>query len=123
MLQTYTPRDSLYFTLLRGVQQLTKTVVLQLLPAGYELSYTRRVFGFELHQQESGVYIDKIVDGAAADKVGLQRGDQIVKIDDIRVETLTEFKHAISIVWGVVNWTLRSLEIMSVTWLSSPKGI
>jgi hypothetical protein len=67
--------------------------------------------------------IDKIVDGAAADKVGLQRGDQIVKIDDIRVETLTEFKHAISIVWGVVNWTLRSLEIMSVTWLNSPKGI
>jgi len=95
LLQTYTPRDSLYFTLLRGVQQLTKTVVLQSLPAGYELSYTRRVFGFELHQQESGVYIDKIVDGAAADKVGLQRGDQIVKIDDIRVETLTEFKHAI----------------------------
>jgi serine protease Do len=95
MLQTYTPEDCFEIALLRGAQHLTKTIELEPLPAGYELSYTRRVFGFELHQQKSGVYIDRVVSGSAADKVGLRRGDQIVKVDDVEVETLTEYKHAI----------------------------
>jgi len=95
LIQTYTPGDSLDMTLLRGVQQLTRTVELEPLPPGYELSYTRRVFGFELHQQKTGVYLDNVVAGSAAARVGLRRGDQIVKVDDVEVKTLTEYKHAI----------------------------
>lgn len=95
LLQTYTPGDSFKMTLLRGAQQLTKTIELEPLPADYELSYTRRVFGFELQQQKSGVSIGKVVAGSAADRVGLRPGDLIVKVDDVEVETLTEYKQAI----------------------------
>ncbi|WP_321372262.1 trypsin-like peptidase domain-containing protein [uncultured Desulfuromusa sp.] len=96
LLQTYTPGDSFDITLLRGAQQLTKRVELEPLPVGYELSYTRQVFGFELHQRRTGIYIDKVIAGAAADKAGFQRGDQVVKVDNTRVETLTEYKQAIA---------------------------
>ena len=95
LLQTYTPGDSFKMTLLRGAQPLTKTIELEPLPADYELSYTRRVFGFELQQQKSGVYIGKVVAGSAADRVGLRPGDLIVKVDDVEVETLKEYKQAI----------------------------
>lgn len=95
LLQTYTPGDSLDMTLLRGAKQLTKTLRLEPLPINYELSYTRQVFGFELQQQNSGVYVGKVVAGSAADKVGLRRGDQIVKVDDVNVETLAEYKQSI----------------------------
>ena len=95
LLQTYTPGDSLNLTLLRGLKQLKKTVVLTPLPEGYELAYTRRVFGFELHQEKRGVLIEKIVVDSAAERVGLQRGDQIAKVDDVKVETMSEYKQAI----------------------------
>ncbi|MFK5925618.1 MAG: trypsin-like peptidase domain-containing protein [Desulfuromusa sp.] len=95
LLQTYTPGDSLNLSLLRGLQQLTKTVVLMPLPAGYELAYTRRVFGFGLRQAKDGLLIDKVLEDSAAARVGIQRGDRIVKVDDIKVETMSDYKHAI----------------------------
>ncbi len=48
LLQTYTPGSKVDFVLLRGMKRLDKTVELTPLPPGYLLSYTRRVFGFEL---------------------------------------------------------------------------
>ena len=95
LLQTYTPDDSLKLTLLRGLQQLQKRAVLIPLPEGYELSYTRRVFGFELRQFKRGVLIDKVIDDSAAERVGIRRGDQIVKVDGVKVETLSEYKRVI----------------------------
>ena len=95
LLQTYTPEDSVKFALLRGSKKLIKTIKLEPLPAGYLLSYTRKVFGFELYQTKSGLHIDRVVAGSAADKVGLRHGDQIVKVDDVKVETLTQYKQAI----------------------------
>ncbi|MEA3544357.1 MAG: trypsin-like peptidase domain-containing protein [Thermodesulfobacteriota bacterium] len=95
LLQTYTPGDSLHFALLRGLQQLQKTVALTPLPTGYELAYTRRVFGFELRQTKRGLLIDKVIDDSAAERVGIRRGDQIVKVDDVKVETMPEYERAI----------------------------
>ncbi|SEA54590.1 serine protease, S1-C subfamily, contains C-terminal PDZ domain [Desulfuromusa kysingii] len=93
--QTYTPGDRLKISLLRGAKRLTKIVELESLPLGYELSYTRRVFGFDLYQRRDGVYINKVIAGSVADKVGLQRGDQIIKVDNVRVANLTEYKQVI----------------------------
>ena len=95
LLQTYTPGDTLHFTLLRGLQELQKVVVLTPLPEGYELDYTRRVFGFELRQNKGGLLVDKVIDGSSAERVGVRRGDQIIKIDDVKVATLSEYKQAI----------------------------
>lgn len=95
LLQTYTPGDSLHLTLLRGLQQLKKTVILTPLPEGYELAYTRRVFGFELRQGNGGLLIDRVIADSAAQQAGIRRGDQIVQVDDVKVETLSEYKRAI----------------------------
>jgi serine protease Do len=67
-IQTYTPDDSFDLTVLRGIRQLKKTVVLTALPEGYELTYTRRVFGFNLRQGKRGLVIDK-VDGIEVKKM------------------------------------------------------
>ncbi len=95
LLQTYTPEDSVNFTLLRGLEELKKTVTLKALPEGYELAYTRRVFGFELRQGKAGLLIDKVIDDSAAERVGIRRGDQIVKVENVKVETMSEYAHAI----------------------------
>lgn len=95
LLQTYTPGDSLNLTLLRGVQQLQKTVILTSLPEGYELAYTRRVFGFELRQEKRGLLIAKVIADSAAKRVGIRRGDQIIKVDGVKVETLSEYERVI----------------------------
>lgn len=95
LLQTYTPGNSLNLTILRGLQKLKKTVLLSPLPEGYELAYTHRVFGFELRQDKKGLVIDKVIDGSAAKRVGVRRGDQIVKVEDVKVETMSEYEQAI----------------------------
>ncbi|NOQ40956.1 MAG: PDZ domain-containing protein [Desulfuromusa sp.] len=95
LLQTYTPGNSLNFTLLRGLQKLQKTVVLTSLPAGYELAYTRRVFGFELREGKRSLQISKVIDDSAAKRSGIRRGDQIIKVDGVKVETLSEYERVI----------------------------
>ncbi len=95
LIQTYTPGDKLELSLLRGLQQLESGVVLTTLPDGYELTYTRRVFGFSLSQERHGLMVDAVIDGSPADRVGLRRGDLIIKVDNIEVDSLIEYEQAI----------------------------
>ena len=95
VIQTYTPGDRLDITLLRGLQRMTRSLVLSTLPEGYEISYTLRVFGFGLVQSRYGPTVDTVVDDSPADRVGIRPGDLIRKVDDSEVATLDEYKRAI----------------------------
>ncbi len=94
LVQTYTPGDGFEISLLRGLKEHSVKVVLSPLPEGYELSYTRRVFGFGLEQSSRGMLIDRVDNGTPADRVGLKRGDLVVKIDDVAIKTLEDFNQA-----------------------------
>ncbi|MCW8858790.1 MAG: trypsin-like peptidase domain-containing protein [Deltaproteobacteria bacterium] len=95
IIQTYTPGDRFELTLLRGTQKIKKTVLLTALPEGYEIAYSRRVFGFELRQGRRGLVVDKVIDDSPADLVGLQTGDLIAKVETVEVETVQDYKRAI----------------------------
>ncbi len=95
LLQTYTPGAGLDFTLLRGMKKLKKKVELTALPDDYLLSYTRRVFGFELKEKQDGLVLSKVIKGSSAERAGLRRGDLVVKINDAPVETLPEYQAAL----------------------------
>ncbi len=45
LMQTYTPDDTLVLELLRGRERLQQQIKLSRLPDGYEMTYTRDVFG------------------------------------------------------------------------------
>lgn len=92
LLRTYTPGDRLVFRVLRGGRQLEKILVLSVLPDGYEMSYTRRVFGFELVDGRQGPVISKVIKNSAADQVGLRSGDLIVKIEDAETPELSTYQ-------------------------------
>ena len=94
-MQTYTPGDSFHLTVLRGAKQFKSRVTLTVLPDGYEMAYTRRVFGFDLRATGHGLVIDKIIDGSPAAQVGLRPDDLLVKVDGVSVEKLLEYKQAI----------------------------
>lgn len=94
-LNTYTPGDVLSITLLRGDHRISASVTLSSLPAGYQMAYTRNAFGFSVRQERSGLVIDDIVAGAAADRVGLKPGDFVVKVENQLVETVAQFELAI----------------------------
>lgn len=96
LLQTYTPDDKLRVTVLRGLQELEKRVLLTTLPDGYELSYALQTFGFGLKDGRSGVLVDRVINGSPADSVGLKAGDRIAKVDGVEVETLTDFEAVIA---------------------------
>lgn len=96
LLQTYTPDDRLRISFLRGLKELEKTVVLTALPKGYELSYTRRTFGFSLRNGRNGVEVDDVVSGSAADRIGLERGDRIIKVDGVGIDKLSDFEALIA---------------------------
>ena len=95
LLQTYTPGDRFELSILRGEQQIIKTVVLSALPVGYELTYTRRVFGFELRQIANRLFVESVVAGGAAAREGIRRGDQILQVDDVNVATMAEYMQTI----------------------------
>jgi len=95
LLQTYTPGASLDFTLLRGMKKLKKNVELTALPDDYLLTYTRRVFGFELQEKPGGLFLSKVIRGSSAERAGLRRGDLVVKVDNAPVETLSEYREAL----------------------------
>jgi serine protease Do len=95
LIQTYTPGDHLELELLRGTRRLKKSVALRLLPDGYEMTYTRQVFGFELGEQKQGLFIEKVVDGSPAELVGIEQGDMVAKVDGVNVETLDDYKRVI----------------------------
>lgn len=95
LLQTYAPGSTLNFTVLRGLKKMEKRVQITALPDDYLLTYTRRVFGFELREVGNGLVLSKVVTGSPADRTGLQRGDMIVKIDDAPVQKLSEYQDAL----------------------------
>lgn len=96
LLQTYTPDDKLLVSLLRGNQELEKSVLLTTLPVGYELSYTLQTFGFALKEDHRGVLIDQVADDSPAARVGLKRGDRIAKVDGVEVEKLADYEVVIA---------------------------
>ncbi len=100
LLQTYTPEDSLKLTLLRGLKQVEQVVNLELLPEGYGLDYSRRIFGFELHQGKNGLLVEKVMDGSPADQVGMRRGDLVAKVESAKVETIAEYESVIETYLG-----------------------
>lgn len=95
LIQTYTPEDVMELGLLRGTQRLKKKVTLRLLPEGYEMTYTRQVFGFELEEKHQGLFIAKVIADSPADQVGLERGDMVAKVDGVDVESLDDYKRVI----------------------------
>lgn len=95
LIQTYTPEDRLELELLRGTERLKKQVTLRLLPHGYEMTYTRQVFGFDLGEQKQGLFVEKVIDDSPADLVGIERGDIVAKVDGVKVETLDGYKRVI----------------------------
>jgi serine protease Do len=96
LLQTYTPDDKLQISLLRGLRELEKSVLLTALPDGYELSYALRTFGFQLQEGNHGLLVDQITDGSPADQVGIKRGDLIAKVDGVEVDSLAVFEQLIA---------------------------
>ena len=95
LLRTYTPGDRFEVSLLRGLQQTTRSIQLTTLPDGYEMTYTRRVFGFDLRQSKRGLEVAKVLDGSSADRIGLLPGDLILKVDAVEVKTPTDYARAI----------------------------
>lgn len=89
--RTYTPEDRVKLDLLRGNERLQQSVTLASLPKGYELSYTRQVFGFVPAESRQGLYIEEVVAGSPAAEVGIEKGDFIAKVDRIEVNTLEDF--------------------------------
>jgi len=92
--QTYTPGDTLQLGLLRGDTRLTLVLQLSALPPGYEMTYTRTVFGFSLKQAGQGLLIDDVVPGSPAARVGLKPGDLLIKVEDVQVEKVADFELA-----------------------------
>ena len=94
-IQTYTPGDILPVTVLRGDQLVTERVELSALPAGYQMAYTRKTFGFSVRQGQNGLLVDDVLPGSPAADVRLKVGDLVVKVEDVQVPKLAEFERAI----------------------------
>jgi len=94
-MQTYTPGDNLELVCLRGAEERTLNVRLTTLPDGYQLAYTRRVFGFDLSEAQRGLTISQIIADTAADRVGLEAGDLLVEVDGIPVKSLDDYSQVI----------------------------
>ncbi len=91
-LQTYTPGDLLPLSVLRGDKVVSLKAELTALPAGYQMAYTRSTFGFSVRQGQRGLVIDEVLNGSPAERVGLNAGDMVVKIEDVSVQKLAEFE-------------------------------
>lgn len=100
LLQTYTPDDQVVISLLRGLQEIEKKVILTALPKGYELTYTLQTFGFGLRDGRNGVFIDQVIKGSSADRVGLKDGDRIAQVDGVEVARLIDFETVMSSRYG-----------------------
>ena len=95
LIQTYTPGDRVRINLLRGERKMETEVVLTALPSGFEQSYARQIFGFSLNEDVDGLILSEVVKGSAAERVGLARGDRLVKLEDEAVRNLEEFSRAV----------------------------
>jgi serine protease Do len=91
ILATYTPDDRIELDVLRGLDERRFSLQLSVLPDGYVIAYTRRVFGFELRETARGLLINLVEDGSPADEVGLKKNDLIARVAGYELETLDQF--------------------------------
>lgn len=95
LLQTYTPDARIELSVLRGARELDKTITLSALPEGYQMTYTRQVFGFVLQSGRQGLQVSEVLSKSPADRIGMERGDLIVKVAGIEVATLDDYNRVI----------------------------
>lgn len=95
LLRTYPPGNTLEFDVLRGNRKILIKATLRPLPDGYEITYTRQVFGFEIKESKRGVIVTQVLDDSAAEKVGIKRGDYVARVDGIQIESMADFSRVI----------------------------
>jgi len=92
LLRSYTPDDHLHLKVLRGTEQFDLELALSTLPDGYLMAYTQRVFGFTLAQGSGGLLVQSVVENSAADRIGMRRGDLVVKLDGRDIASLAGYR-------------------------------
>jgi len=95
LMQTYTPDDSLELDILRGTSRLKKMVQLSSLPSGYEMTYTRKIFGFDLEEKSQGLFVANVLFDSPADLIGMKKGDMVARVDGSDIANLTDYKRLI----------------------------
>lgn len=58
------------------------------------VGYDKQVAAYlvESHDFDEGIYVERVEPGSGADQAGLRKGDIILKIDDIKVDTMLKMK-------------------------------
>ena len=88
LLRTYPPGSAILLTLLRGEEEVEKTLNLAELPADYALTYLERIFGIMVKEDRQGIVIVKILPGSPAAQIELRPGDRITELEGGRVDNL-----------------------------------
>lgn len=96
LLATYSPRNTLNLQILRGFKTQIITVSLAEIPRDYALKYAKNLFGFTVKNNRSGLAIKKVIDGSAADKVGIKSGDIVAEVEGKTIEKLEEYEQIIA---------------------------
>jgi serine protease Do len=91
LLRTFPPGSNVVLTLLRGVEELQKTIRTAELPAGYASSYVKRIFGLVVEQDPQGLVVGRVVADSPAARLELRPGDRIVEVEGLRVDDLQAF--------------------------------
>lgn len=96
LLATYSPENSLDLKLLRGFKTEVITVNLSEIPKDYALKYAKKLFGFTVKNSRSGLAVKKVIDGSAADKVGIKSGDIVAEVEGKKIEKQEDYKQIIA---------------------------
>ena len=88
LLRTYPPGSDILLTLLRGEEEIEKTLSLAELPPGYAMSYLERIFGILVEEDRKGLVIVKILPRSPAAQIELRPGDRITELEGSRVDNL-----------------------------------
>lgn len=88
LLRTYPPGSNILLTLLRGEEEMHKTLSLAELPAGYAMSYLERIFGLLVEEDRQGLVIVKVLPRSLAAQIELRPGDRITELEGSRVDNL-----------------------------------
>ena len=91
LLRTYPPGAKIILSLLRGEEELSKTINLVELPPGYAMLYLERIFGLAVEEDRQGVVITKVLSKSLAAEIELRPGDRITELEGVRVESLEAF--------------------------------
>jgi len=100
LLATYTPRDSVSMTILRGTETLTVQVALASMPKDTGLRYAERTFGFAVKSDSEGVLVSNLTSGSPAESIGLRPGDRVAEVGGVKVATQQEFSRRIEELMG-----------------------